>query len=51
MHIDVGKKYHASKLGLGVLEISIAASTGADVMAGGAVILSYHSIRVYIYIN
>ena len=40
-------------LALGVLEISIAAGTGADVMPGGAVILSYpsHSIPVYVYIN
>ena len=43
-----------SELGLGVWEISIAAGTGADVMAalaGGAVMLSYHSIAVYVYIN
>ena len=39
------------KLGLGVLEISIAAGTGPEVMAGGAVILSYHTLRVNVYIN
>ena len=49
--IHVGMSPDCSKLGLGVLEISIAAGTGADVMAGGAVILSYHSIPVYVYIN
>ena len=32
----VGKSPDCRKLGLGVLEISIAAGTGADVMAGGA---------------
>ena len=39
------------KLGLGVQEISISAGTGADVMASGAVILSYHSKHVYVYTN
>ena len=34
--IHVGMWPDCSKLGLGVLEISIAAGTGADVMAGGA---------------
>ena len=32
----VGKSPDCRKLGLGVLEISIAAGTGTDVMAGGA---------------
>ena len=32
----VGKSPNCSALGLGVLEISVAAGTGADVMAGGA---------------
>ena len=49
--IHVGMSPDCSKLGLGLLEISIAAGTGADVMAGGAVILSYHTIRVNVYIN
>ena len=34
--IHVGMLSDCSKLGLGLLEISIAAGTGADVMAGGA---------------
>ena len=49
--IHVGMSPDCRKLGLGLLEISIAAGTGADVMAGGAVILSYHTIPVYVYIN
>ena len=53
--IHVGMSPDCNKLGLGLLEISIAAGTGADVMAGGVVILSYHtipgSIPVYVYIN
>ena len=32
----VGKSPHCHALGLGVLEVSDAAGTGADVMAGGA---------------
>ena len=32
----VGKSPHRRALGLGVREISVAAGTGADVMAGGA---------------
>jgi len=32
----VGKSPHCRALGLGVWEISVAAGTGADVMAGGA---------------
>ena len=32
----VGKSPHCRALGLGVREISVAAGTGADVMAGGA---------------
>ena len=32
----VGKSPHRHALGLGVREISVAAGTGADVMAGGA---------------
>ena len=34
--IHVGKSPHSRALGLGVKEISVAAGTGADVMAGGA---------------
>ena len=49
--IHVGMSPDCRKLGLGVREISIAAGTGADVMAGDPVILSYHSIPVYVYIN
>jgi hypothetical protein len=33
--IHVGKSPNCHRLGLGVLEISIAAGTGADVIAGG----------------
>ena len=33
---QVGKSPDCHKLGLGVLEISIAAGTGTDMMAGGA---------------
>ena len=32
----VGKSPHCRALGLGVREISVAAGTGVDVMAGGA---------------
>ena len=49
--IHVGMSPDCSKLALGVLEISIAAGTGADVIASGAVILSYHSLPAYVYIN
>ena len=49
--IHVGMSPDCSKLGLGLREISIAAGTRADVTVGGAVILSYHSIPVYVYIN
>ena len=48
---SLGMSPDCRKLGLGVQEISIAAGTWADVMAGGAVILRYHSIPVYVYIN
>ena len=47
--IHVGMSPDCHKLGL--LEISIAAGMGADVMACGAVILSSHSIPVCVYIN
>ena len=49
--IHVGMSPDCRKLGLGVQEISISAGTGADVMASGAVILSYHSKHVYVYTN
>ena len=53
IHVGMSPDCHnlARKLGLGVLEISIAAGTWADVMAGGVVILRYHSIPVHIYIK
>ena len=49
--IHVGMSPDCRKLVLGLLEISIAAGTGADVMAGGVVILSCHTIHVNVYIN